>query len=256
MATATKPAILLVQGSFQLPEVYSKLTNALKAKGYSVTHPELPSLRGQDDPSFGSKTLLDDAATIQAAAENLVKVQKSPVVVLMHSYGGLVGTTGIPRELSRVSRKEQGKAGGVIRLIYVTAFVLDEGQSVLGVFGESPNNDIRPGGRFRIKDAGPKMYSDLPAEEAQYWSDKIIDQSYAVQTTELTRAAYKYIPSTYVVTENDETVPAQFQEMFAGAAGADILKIAAGHSPMLSKAEELTELIDATATKTLETVNN
>ena len=256
MAAPTKPAILLVQGSFQLPEVYSKLTNSLKAKGYSVTHPELPSLTGQDDPSFGSKTLLDDAAAIQHAAEKLVNEQNLPVVVIMHSYGGLVGTTSISKELSWADRKEQGKSGGVLRLIYVTAFVLDEGQSVLGVFGESPNNDIRPGGRFRIKDAGQKLYSDLPAEAAQYWADKIIDQSYEVQTTELTRAAYKYIPATYVVTENDEAVPAQFQEMFAGAAGAtDIIKIAAGHSPMLSKVDELTDLIDATATKALETVD-
>ena len=169
---------------------------------------------------------------------------------------GRLSTTGVPKELSWAARKEQGKAGGVIHLIYFTAFVLDEGQSVVGVFSESPNNDIRPGGRFRTKAAEPKMYSDLPAEEAQYWSDKIIDQSYAVQTTELTRAAYKYIPSTYVVTENDETVPTQSQEMFAGAADADILRIAAGHSPLLSKADEPTDLIDATATTALETVNN
>jgi hypothetical protein len=61
----------------------------------------------------------------------------------MHSYGGLVGSNAISKELSFAYRKQAGLLGGVIHLHYIAAFVLDVGQTVLGTFGESPNNDVK-----------------------------------------------------------------------------------------------------------------
>ena len=46
----------------------------------------------------------------------------------------------------------------------------------------------------------------------------MIPQSYSVQTMAVTRATYEYIPSTYLVCENDAAAPEQFQEMFAAKA--------------------------------------
>lgn len=165
----------------------------------------------------------------------------------MHSYGGLVGREVVLEEWSWEKRKENGIAGGVFHLLFFTAFILAEGQSVLSVFGEPPGNVIRPDGRFRIKNPAQTLYSDLPPEEAEYWASKIIDQSYAVKTTKLTHASYRYVPSTYVVCENDQGPPPQYQEMFAKSAGATVLRIASGHSPMLSKTEELANMVAAAA---------
>ncbi|RYO90848.1 hypothetical protein DL764_008386 [Monosporascus ibericus] len=206
-------------------------------------------------PDFPSKTLSTDALAIQSVVRRLVEDEARNVLVLMHSYGGLVGSEAILEEFSREKRKEQGLAGGVFHLFFFAAFVLAEGQSVLGVFGESPNNDIRPGSRFRIKNPTQTLYNDLPPEEAEYWASKIIDQSYAVQTTKLTRASYRYIPSTYVVCENDQGPPPQYQEMFGKRAGADVLRIASGHSPMLSKTEELANMVAAAAQETMKDIN-
>ncbi|KAK7757729.1 hypothetical protein SLS62_000107 [Diatrype stigma] len=246
-STPTQPTILLLQGSFQLPEVYGKLTKALEEKGYPVIHPHLPSLTDPDKPDFASKTLSTDALAIQSVLRNLVENEARKVLVLMHSYGGLVGSEAVLEELSWGKRKDRGLAGGVFHLFFFAAFVLAEGQSVLDVFGESPNNDIRPDGRFRIKNPAQTLYNDLAPEEAEYWTSKIIDQSYAVQTTKLTRASYRYIPSTYVVCENDQGPPPQYQEMFGKSAGATLLRIASGHSPMLSKTEELANMVAAAA---------
>jgi hypothetical protein len=55
----------------------------------------------------------------------------------------LVGSNAIPKELSFKYRESVGLSGGVIHLFYIAALVLDECQSVLGTFGESPNNDVR-----------------------------------------------------------------------------------------------------------------
>ncbi|KAI6087401.1 hypothetical protein F4821DRAFT_107653 [Hypoxylon rubiginosum] len=169
----------------------------------------------------------------------------------MHSYGGLVGSEATLEQFSWEKRKAAGLAGGVIHLFFFAAFILAEGQSVLGALGESPGNDIRPGGRFRILDPANTLYNDLPPDEAEYWASRIIDQSYAVQTTQLTRAAYRYIPSTYVVCENDHGPPPQWQELCGKNAGSTVLKIDSGHSPMLSKPDELANMIHAAAQKAM-----
>ncbi|KAK8041774.1 alpha/beta-hydrolase [Apiospora rasikravindrae] len=242
-ATPTCPTILLLQGAFQLPEVYEKLTVALKAQGFPVVHPSLPSLCGQDEPDFGSKSLTADADVAQAALRRLVEDENRFVLVLMHSYGGLVGTEAVPEDLGQKSRRSRGLQGGVIHLFFFTAFILAEGQSVAGSFGESPNNGIRAGGRSYMKNPARTMYSDLPEDEAEHWAAKTIDQSLGVQGTPLTRAAYRYVPSTYVVCENDQAVPPQVQEMFGNNAGAALLRLDSGHSPMLSKTDELAGMI-------------
>jgi hypothetical protein len=76
-----------------------------------------------------------------------------------------------------------------------------------------------------MKNAAKIIYSDLPTEEAEYWESKTTDQSYAVQTTQLTREAYRYVASTYVVCENDQGPPPQHQEMFGQTANSKVIKI-------------------------------
>ncbi|ROV97140.1 hypothetical protein VMCG_07461 [Cytospora schulzeri] len=246
-ATFPKPAILLVQGSCQIPEAYGKLASALRSRGFFVAHPHLPSLSDHDSPDFAKRDLTDDARAIEAEAKRLVVDEGKNVMVVMHSYGGLVGSDAIPEDLSLQSRHQRGLTGGVFRLFYFAAFVLDQGKSVLGTFGGSPRDDVKPNGRFTMKETASTIYNDLPPEEAEYWASKIIDQSYAVQTTLITRTAYKYIPSTYVMAEDDHALPLQWQEMFAAATGAEVKRIQSGHSPQLSRPEELADLIEAAA---------
>jgi pimeloyl-ACP methyl ester carboxylesterase len=64
-----------------------------------------------------------------------------------------------------------------------------------------------------------------------------------VQTSEIKLTAYKHVPSTYVICEKDQAAPSQYQEMFAGAAGAKIVKLSAGHMPMLSQLDLLVDKV-------------
>lgn len=74
----------------------------------------------------------------------------------------------------------------------------------------------------------------------------MIAQSYAVRETEITYAAYKYVPSTYLVCGNNKAAPPQYQQMFAEQSGSEVLRCEAGHSPMLSHHEMLVKsIIDA-----------
>ncbi|KAI1745809.1 catalytic protein [Xylaria scruposa] len=250
-SSSRKPTLVLVQGSFQLPEVYYKLSDALRATGYHVIQPSLPSLTDQDKPDFASKSLTDDALAIRSKVTELVE-EGETVVMVLHSYGGLVGTEAITKDLSFEQRKSNGLAGGVLHLFYFAAFILSEGQSVLSTFGESPNNLVKPNGRLALKNTADILYHDLPAAEAQYWESKTVDQSYAVQTTAMTNEGFRFVPSTYVVCENDRGPPPQFQEMFGKTAGSEIIKLNCGHSPMLSHTEKLVEMIDLAVQSSVE----
>ncbi|KAH8700033.1 catalytic protein [Phaeosphaeriaceae sp. PMI808] len=235
--------IVVVQGSFHTPQAYQKLTEGLKHQGYATFQPGLPSCSNTDDADFPSKTLRDDSAAVKSVVERLVNDEGKKVFVVMHSYGGLVGSNAIPKELSFKYRKSNGLSGGVFHLLYIAAFVLDEGQSVLGTLGESPNNDVKDDGRFFLKGGASLLYNDMPDDEAAAWESRLIPQSYAVQKTEIEVTAYKHIPSTYMICENDKAAPPQYQEMFAGAAGAKVIKLASGHMPMLSQPDALVEKV-------------
>lgn len=70
-----------------------------------------------------------------------------------------------------------------------------------------------------------------------------------MQTAKLTRAAWRYVPSTYLICENDHAAPPQYQEMFAASAKARVEKCTSGHSPHLSQPEMLVHKVHEAAQK-------
>ncbi len=137
------PTVVLVQGSFQTPLVYQNLVQGLTAQGYPTLHPELPTCSNTESANFPQLSLVDDALAIRTELIRLIEYEGKTVVVVMHSYGGIVGSEATTENLSYAKRQAQGLPGGVIHFFLYSAFLLDEGQSVLGAFGESPNNDVR-----------------------------------------------------------------------------------------------------------------
>lgn len=255
------PTILLVQGSFHIPQVYEKLVKGLRDQGYPTIHPRLPSCSDVEKSDFPQVSLVDDVLAIRSELIRQVEYEEKDVVVVMHSYGGLVGSEAVTEELSYAKRQSQGLVGGVTHLFYYAAFLLDKGQSVLSAFGENPNNDVRvsmldtcfgkptlrdlqPDGRFCILRGEQTLYNDLPSSEASLWASRLIPQSYQVQTVKLKRtAAWHYIPSTYLICENDQAAPPAFQETFAASAKAQIERCDSGHSPHLSQPQMLIQKI-------------
>ncbi|KAI4251248.1 MAG: hypothetical protein LQ352_004973, partial [Teloschistes flavicans] len=136
------PVIFLIQGSFQVPGVYERLVHSLQTLGHVTIQPRLPSCTDTDAPEYPQTTLVDDALAVRMELVRQVEYEHKTVVVAMHSYGGLVGSEAIPEDLSYTKRQSLGLPGGIIHLFYFCAFILDQGQSVLGTFGESPNNDV------------------------------------------------------------------------------------------------------------------
>ena len=67
-------------------------------------------------------------------------------------------------------------------------------------------------------------------------------QSRASVEEPLTNVAWRDVPSTYVVCEQDQAIPVFAQEAMSKRAG-EVLRLAAGHSPFLSHPEQLAGLL-------------
>ena len=141
--TDSKPVILMVQGSIMLPSVYKQLEDHLNSIGYSTVHPVLPSCDERLGDEVPLKSLIDDALAIRLELIRQIEYEGKKVVMVMHSYGGIVGTEALREEYSFSHREKQGLAGGVIHQFCFSAFMLQAGQSVLSTFGESPNNLLK-----------------------------------------------------------------------------------------------------------------
>lgn len=118
---------MIVPGSFSGPDLYAKLVQQISAHGYDVQYVDIPSIgrRGRASPA----TMYDDAAYVQAFTTKLADEGKD-IVLVMHSYGGVVGTES-SRGLIKSHRETSGKPGGIIGLCYIAAVVLEVGQSML-----------------------------------------------------------------------------------------------------------------------------
>lgn len=112
---------VLVPGAWHPAAALDPIAKPLSAAGYTVKGVDLPTC-GAEPPlsEFGP----DVDAISKAIAREADRGQD--VVVFMHSYGGVVGTEAC-RGLGKKEREATGKKGGVVRLIYCTAFLVGEG---------------------------------------------------------------------------------------------------------------------------------
>ncbi|BBH70130.1 hypothetical protein ACTI_68150 [Actinoplanes sp. OR16] len=210
--------VMLVHGAWHRPATWKKLADELHGLGYSTVTPELPS--AGIDPVGDAH---DDAAVIRAAIDAI----EGPVVVVAHSYAGIPVTEA---------------AAGVARIIYLAAYVPDAGESMFTLHGMPAPADTS--GLFALTaDPRTALYGDLTEAEAEAAASQLVDQTLASFATEITHAAWHDVPATYIVTDEDRSLPVELQTRFAERTG-DVRHLASSHSPFLSIPAELAELID------------
>lgn len=120
---------VLVSGAWHLPVHFKPLIEGLRKAGHfsrAVTPKCVNS-------SPAANSFQPDVDAVRAAVEELLR-QGTDVVLVMHSYGGMVGT-----EASGVVAQDADKYPGKIRrLVYVAAHVPSEGQNLLDVIKDAP----------------------------------------------------------------------------------------------------------------------
>lgn len=219
----TRPQILLIPGAFHGLWVWQKVVDRLAPQGWRVQTVELPSVAAKGQVRYG---LLDDAAEVRRRIEAI----NGPVVVVAHSYGGMT-----------ITQAASGLAN-VRHIIYLAAFQLDIGESLLGLIEVEPPWWIVDGDTLSPGRPLETFYSDVALDDAARAVHRLQPSSHEIVTQRLTAAAWRDIPSTYVICEQDQAIPVQAQEQMAQRA-TNVRRLASSHSPMLSRPAEVAQII-------------
>lgn len=131
---SSKPTIFIVPGAWQLPTAFVPFTERLQKAGYDALVVPLPSVGGTTQPLPG---LPEDIAAIRAKLQPLVEEQQKEVLLLTHSAGGVSGSAAV-QGLDAKSRAAKGLEGGVVRVVYMAAFMIPKGSSLMEMLGGQP----------------------------------------------------------------------------------------------------------------------
>jgi pimeloyl-ACP methyl ester carboxylesterase len=220
----SRPVLLLVHGAWLGAWSWEKVQPELTARGWEVRTVDLPSVADRGGPRFG---LFDDAAVVRERIEEIGR----PVVVVAHSYGGAVVSQGA------------ADLPNVRHIVYVCAFQLDVGESLIQLSGRLPWWNV-DGDTMTTFDTREILFTDVPHEDADRALARMRPFSYVAVTQALTAAAWHTVPSTYIVCENDRAVADQ--DVIAARA-TRVRRLPSDHMPLLSMPLALTELIVETA---------
>ncbi|KAM0442112.1 hypothetical protein ACHAQK_004434 [Fusarium lateritium] len=177
------------------------------------------------------------------------------VIVAVHSYGGVVGSSALKGFTQQSSDKESAvvtKTGRVIGLFMVATGFVFVGASFLEALGGKPpptwEADYENNLMTICVDPIDMLYHDLPEEEAKEWVGKLTPHALTSSTSgyEASYEGWKDVPAWLIMTKEDRAFPFEAQKMIVRAAekaGARVTKreIVSGHSPMLSKPGELVD---------------
>ncbi|KAI1095842.1 alpha/beta-hydrolase [Rostrohypoxylon terebratum] len=241
-----KPVIVIIHGAFFSPMHYRGLIDPLRAQGYVVISPPMPTT-GLDDIVAG-KTYVDDVKRLQ---EFLIPYldEGREAVVLGHSQGGIAASA-LTEGQTVGDRKAKGLKGGIKAVIYLTALAIPvKGATLMGLLGGTPPPIYRAEGPFYVLTelALSPQSGDLriPEDVQLGLSKSLVHQSKASLEAPVQFTAVDVtVPKTYIICSEDPSLPPTLQETMAQAAGCKVVKIEAGHFPFLESAEKAKEVID------------
>ncbi|MFF8653007.1 alpha/beta hydrolase [Streptomyces huasconensis] len=227
-----RPTVVLIHGAFADASSWSGVVRRLQRDGHRVLAPALP-LRG----------LTSDAAYIRSVIDSV----SGPVVLVGHSYGGAV--------ISQAA----ADAPHVKALVYIAAFVPDVGESALGLTDKYPGSTLGQatapqsyplpsGGRGTELVIKKELFREqfaagVPTRTAQVMAAGQRPITLAALQEPATAAAWKKIPSWYLVATEDRNIPPAAERWMARRARARTVAVRAPHAVSVSDPGPVTDLI-------------
>jgi pimeloyl-ACP methyl ester carboxylesterase len=226
---------LLVHGAWHGGWCWFKVAPLLEAQGHRVLAPDLPS-HGIDRTPVGEVSLETYARRICEILDGC----EEPVVLVGHSMGGLV-----------VSRAAELRPAKVRTLVYVAAFLLRDGESLLDILQAHAASPSLPHLRFN-SDRGTTtlnpdsiramFYNDCSASDVALARSLLVPQPMAVQAAPLRVSAEHWgsVPRVYIECERDNAIPIAAQRaMQSGSPCKRVITLSTGHSPFFAAPAEL-----------------
>lgn len=207
---------------------WHRMVEPLAAHWLDTQAVELTSA-GRDVAGLGD--LHDDVAATRAVLEG----SDEPTIVVAHSYGGMVVT------------EAAAGLGSVRHLVYVTSVMPEPGETLAHFAGAEPAPWMEVGSDGTIS-ARPETAAEvflqgcddevIVAEAVR----RLVPQSLAAFGQSPSVAAWKDVPSTYVVCTEDRGSSAAWQRERAARAD-HVMEIPTDHHPFLSRPELFADLL-------------
>lgn len=228
-AAEKQVSVVLVHGAFVDASGWKAVYDALSKDGYEVLIVQNPTL-----------TLEGDVA----ATERAIAKAKHPVILVGHSYGGMVIT-------------EAGVNPKVRSLAYIAAFAPDAGESVATLSaapappGEAKAPLLPPQDGFLLVDPAkfPMAFAaDVDPVTTRFMAAAQVPWGLPAVQTAITKVAWKTKPARYLVTTKDSMIPPTAQRTMAKRIGAKTVEIDSSHAVMLSHPRDVVAFITAADT--------
>jgi pimeloyl-ACP methyl ester carboxylesterase len=219
--------IVLVHGAFADGSSWSKVIPLLQAKGLHVTSVGTPLTSFADDV---------------AATKRAIAAEDGPVILVGHSYGGVVIT-------------EAGNDPKVAGLVYVAAFAPDANRSITEIskpFPPSPGlSKVKPltDGFILLTPEGIEtaFAQDLTKEEKALLVAVQPQTAGAIFEAKPSAAAWHSKPSWFIVASNDNMIAPEQEKSMAKQIGAITSVLPSSHVAMLSHPKEVANVIEDAA---------
>ena len=217
--------VVLVHGAFADGSGWQRVAEILGKDGYKVSVVQEPLT-----------SLADDVA----ATKRVLDLQQGPTILVGHSYGGVVIT-------------EAGNAPNVVGLVYIAAFIPDQGESALDMLSQAPpaNNDLlatKDDFLYINPSAFPADFAaDLPPAQANFMAHSQMMLAKAAAGAPVTTAAWHQKKSWALIATNDRNINPDLERKMAKRAGAETIEVPGSHAVYVSRPEDVARLIEQAA---------
>ena len=221
--------IVIVHGAWVDASSWSKVIPLLEAKGFHVVAVQNPLTSFADD---------------LAATQRVISLQDGPVLLVGHSYGGVVIT-------------QAGNDPKVVGLVYVAAVAPPDGGSLNSVSKNYPpaplGAEVRADAQgflsVTAKGIAEDIAQEFPDKEQRVFTATQGQTASSAFSATVTTAAWKTKPSWCVIAGNDRAIPPEIEKAEASSIGATAITLPSGHLVMLTHPKGVADFIDLAATK-------
>jgi pimeloyl-ACP methyl ester carboxylesterase len=226
MPTTAKPTsrnVVLVHGGFVDGSGWEAVYRWLRKGGHTVSVVQNPTI-----------SLTDDVRV----TKQVIAAQNGPVILVGHSYGGVVIT-------------EAGNDPKVVGLVYIAAFAPDKGESVSSLIKDPPPGApvppiLPPQDGFLFLDRAKfaaSFAADVDPGKAEFMADSQVPWGGEALDGTISQPAWKTKPSWYLVATDDRMIPPAAQRLMAKRAGATVVEVSGSHAVYVSQPDAVAALI-------------
>jgi pimeloyl-ACP methyl ester carboxylesterase len=223
-----KPNVVLVHGAFADGSGWEGVYRILKAAGHTVAVVQNATTSVEDDV---------------VAVKMAIAAQDGPVVLVAHSYGGVVMT-------------EAGTDPNVAGLVYVASFAPDAGESVNSLIADPPPDapvaPLAPQGDFLFLDREqfPAAFAaDVDPEHAAFMADSQVPWGVDALRGEVSEPAWRTRPSWWLIATDDLIIPPDAQRFMSQRAGSTVVEVPGNHAIYVSNPTAVAELVQTAVTE-------